>query len=181
MKKIVLVALLATGLMAASNENYFGLSVGNAKMSGSSSASGVINDWSTDGAQLTGTLGHYYGDSGRISAAYTYINHDAGVNKSDALSVAYDFILPLAENKFSLYAGPIVGYTRYEEADLDLSGYHYGAQAGAIVKIMDTIELEAGYRFLIETGSQKVIVLGVPVSVDADNVKMWYVGANLRF
>lgn len=181
MKKIVLIALLATGLMAASNENYFGLNIGNAKFSGSASVSGASADWDTDGTQYTAVLGHYYGDTGRVSAAYTYVKHEAGVSKSDALSVAYDFILPLAENKFSLYAGPVLGYTRYEETDLDLSGYHYGAQAGAIVKIMDTIELEAGYRFLIETGSQKVTVLGVPVSVDADNVKMWYVGANLRF
>lgn len=181
MKKIVFATLLATGLMAASNGNYFNLSAGSAKISGSKSDSGILSDWSTDGAQFTGTLGHYYGDTGRISAAYTYVAHNTGVNKNDSLSVAYDFILPFAENRFSLYAGPILGYTRYKEADLDLSGYHYGAQAGGIVKIMDKIEFEAGYRFLIESGNQKLIVLGLPVSVDADNLKMWYIGANFRF
>jgi hypothetical protein len=181
MKKIVLASLLATGLMAAGNENYFGINVGNAKMSFSASANGTAADGDTDGTQYTATLGHYYGNTGRISAAYTYVKHDAGVDNSDAISFAYDFILPIAENKFSLYAGPVIGYTRYKEPGLDLSGFHYGAQAGTIVKVMDNIELEAGYRFLLETGSDTIDVSGTSVKVDADNVKMWYVGANFRF
>ncbi len=181
MKKIVLASLLATGLMAAGNENYFGISAGNAKMSFSASANGISTDGDTDGTQYTAVLGHYYGNTGRISAAYTYVNHDGDVDKSDAISFAYDFILPLAENKFSLYAGPVVGYTRYEEPGLDLSGFHYGAQAGALVQIMDNIELEAGYRYLFETGSDSIDILGTSVKVEADDVKMWYVGANIRF
>lgn len=181
MKKIVLASLLATGLMAGSNENYFGISAGNAKMTFNASGSGVSVDGDTDGTQYTATLGHYYGNSGRISAAYTYVKHDAGVDTSDAISFAYDFILPIAQDKFSIYAGPVVGYTRYEEPGLDLSGFHYGAQAGAIVKIMDNIELEAGYRYLIETGNDSIDVSGINVKVEADDVKMWYVGANIRF
>ena len=176
MKKIVLATLLTTGLMAAGNENYFGISAGNAELTGNVESS----DFDTDGTQYTFVLGHYYGENARVSAAYTYVKHDSGVDKSDAISVAYDFILPLAENKFSLYAGPVVGYTRYEESsagiNLDLSGFHYGAQAGAIIKLMDKIELEAGYRFLLETGNDTVL----GVNVDADDVKMWYVGANIR-
>lgn len=177
MKKIVLVALIVSGLMAAGNKDYFGLSVGNAELSGSASMGGASSDWDTDGTQYTATLGHYYGDTGRVSAAYTYVKHEAEVDKSDVLSVAYDFILPLAENKFSLYAGPVLGYTRYEEAGLDLSGFHYGVQAGAIVKLVDNIEIEAGYRFLLQTGSDTVL----GDNVDADDVKMWYIGANIRF
>lgn len=76
-----------------------------------------------------------------------------------------------------MYAGPVLGYTRYEEAGLDLSGFHYGVQAGAIVKLVDNIEIEAGYRFLLQTGSDTVL----GDNVDADDVKMWYIGANIRF
>lgn len=177
MKKIGLVVLLASGLMAAGNENYFGISVGNAELSGTVAST----DFDTDGTQYTVALGHYYGDTSRVSAAYTYVKHEAGVDESDAFSVAYDFILPIADNKFSLYAGPVLGYTRYEESagglSLDLSGFHYGAQAGAIVRVMDNIEIEAGYRYLIETGSDTVL----GINVDADDLKMWYVGANIRF
>jgi opacity protein-like surface antigen len=169
MKKLVLVALLATGLMAASNEDYFGLSVGNAKLEASSS----LGNASTDGGQITATLGHYYNDTGRISASYSYIKREEGIKNSDVLSVAYDFILPLADNKIGLYAGPVVGYTLYKDDVVNFSGAHYGAEAGAIIRIADKLELDAGYRYLFETGSD--------LGVDLDNVKMWYVGANLRF
>jgi len=169
MKKIVLAGLLASGLMAAGNENYFGISVGNAELEASSSL-GTAN---TDGGQFTGTLGHYYGDTGRISASYSYIKRDQAVKSSDVLSFAYDFILPLADNKLGLFAGPVAGYTFYKDDIVDFSGFHYGAQAGGFVRIADKFEIEAGYRYLVETGSD--------LGVDLDNIKIWYVGGNLRF
>lgn len=169
MKKIVLASLLVTGLMAGGNQDYFGISAGNAELEASSS----LGNASTDGGQFTATLGHYYGDNGRISASYSYIKREQDVKNSDLLSFAYDFILPLADNKFSLYAGPVAGYTFYKDYVVDFSGFHYGAQAGAIVRLVDNIEVEAGYRYLVETGSD--------LGVDLDNVKMWYVGANIRF
>lgn len=166
MKTIVLAALLASSLMAASHEDYFGLSIGNAELEANTGGS-------TDGGQITATLGHYYGDTGRISASYSYIKRETAIKNSDVLSVAYDFILPLADNKFGLYAGPVVGYTLYKDNVVNFSGAHYGAEAGAIIRIADKLELDAGYRYLFETGSD--------LGVDLDNVKMWYVGANLRF
>jgi hypothetical protein len=181
MKKIALAVLLASGLMAAENADYFGISFGNAELGVEASALGVSADAETDGGQVSFALGHYYGDTARVWAAYTYVDTDEGVDEADAFSVGYDFVLPLAENKFSLYAGPVIGYTRYEEPGLDLSGFHYGAQAGAIVRLIDNIEFEAGYRYLKETGSETVNVLGTDVNIDADDLKIWYVGANLRF
>jgi hypothetical protein len=177
MKKIVLAALFASVLMASGNENYVGINFGSSELSGSINS----NDFGVDETHYTATLGHYYGDTSRISATYTYVKHATNVVKNDAISVAYDFIFPFAENKFSIYAGPILGYTRYQESsgtiDLDLSGFHYGAQVGAIVRFMDNIEIEAGYRYLIETGSDTLLAS----SVNADDIKMWYIGANYRF
>lgn len=169
MKKIVLASLLATGLMAAGHENYFGISAGNAELEASSS----LGNASTDDGQFTATLGHYYGNNGRISASYSYIKREQDVKSSDVVSFAYDFILPLADSKFNLFAGPVVGYTFYKDDIVDFSGLHYGAQAGAIARVTDKFEFEAGYRYLIETGSD--------LGFDFDNIKMWYVGANIRF
>jgi hypothetical protein len=169
MKKIVLASMLVSGLMAAGNENYFGISAGNAELEASSSWSNA----STDGGQFTATLGHYYGENGRISASYSYVKREQNVKNSDIFSFAYDFILPLANNKLGLYVGPVAGYTFYKDTIVNFSGFHYGAQAGAIAHIVDNIELEAGYRYLVQTGSD--------LGVDLDNVKMWYVGANIRF
>lgn len=177
MKKTVLATLLATSLMATSNENYFGISAGNAQLDVRINGT----DFNTDGTHFTASLGHYYGDTSRISATYTYVDKAAGVDANDAFSLAYDFILPIYENMFSCYAGPVVGYTRYKESSggtsLDLSGIHYGAQAGVIVRVVDNVEIETGYRYLIETGKDTF----PDVNIEADSVKVWYIGGNFRF
>lgn len=181
MKKIVVASLIATGLLASGNQDYVHLSVGNAKLTGTASALGVPVDFDTDGTQYTLGLGHYLNDTGRVYGTYTYIDREAGVDKADAFSIGYDFLLPVDAKTFSLYAGPVVGYTRYEEPGLDLSGFHYGAQIGGLIRITDNIEIDGGYRYVFETGSQDVSILGVNVNVEADDVKMWYIGANFRF
>jgi len=75
----------------------------------------------------------------------------------------------------------VIGYTRYKEEvagiKLDLSGMHYGGEAGVIVRVINNIEVEGGYRYLIETGNDTVL----GIKFDADTLKMWYVGVNFRF
>ena len=181
MKKFIFSVCLATGLMAAGNQNFVSLSAGNAKFDGKVSGLGTSVNVNGDDTHYTLGLGHYYDDSGRVYAVFSYVNPSSYVDYADSLSVGYDFILPVVANTFSLYAGPVVGYTWYKESDsgisIDLSGFHYGAQAGAIVKVAKNIEVEAGYRYLIETGSDTVL----GVDCDMDKVKMWYAGVNIRF
>ena len=180
MKKIVLAAMLATGLMAAGNEDYFGISAGQVSSNFTIKANTgfvVVGDTNSKDTAYNFTLGHYYGDNGRISATYTYINKESGIDTSDAITVGYDFMLPLAE-QLSIYAGPSVGSTRLKsDSGTNLSGLHYGAQAGGIVKVAKNFEIEAGYRYLLETGSQTV----VGGKIDLDNVGLWYIGGNIRF
>ena len=173
MKKILFAILFATGLIASSNTNYFGVYGGNARLSTSASTKNV----STNGGQITFALGHYYGNTSRVTASYTYINHDASVNNSDIFSLAYDFILPVpvAQHRFSLYAGPSIGYTRYDGNNYNFDGFDYGGEAGVIVHVVSRIELEAGYRYLVETGRD------TSSGIKLNRMQMWYIGANLRF
>ena len=180
MKKILLVALLAgCGLMASDNVPYIGFSVGNAELK----TSVGMGDFESkhDDTHYTATLGQYIGDNGRVSISYTYVDPTGNVENSDSASLAFDFILPVIDDTLALYVGPVVGYTRLEEESagvkLDLSGMHYGVQAGAIVRIIDNIEIEGGYRYLVEEGEDSI--LGVDMS--ADNLRMLYVGVNFRF
>ncbi len=180
MKKVFLATLLATaGLMGADNVGFIGVSVGNAELK--SSIGPTSHEARVDDTHYTATLGQYIGDNGRIALSYSYVEPTNNIKNSDAASLAFDFLVPVVDNTFMLYAGPVIGYTRYiEEAaalKLDLSGLHYGAEAGVIVRLVSTIELEAGYRYLIETGSDTV----VGINVDPDTLRMWYMGANLRF
>lgn len=179
MKKIVLAAVLASGLMGANSTPFVGVSVGNAELKSSIGPTGYESK--VDDTHYTATLGQYIGDNQRVSLSYSYVEPQNNVKNSDAVSLAFDFMVPIVENTVSLYAGPVVGYTRFEEEvagiKLDLSGLHYGGQAGAIVRIVDNIEVEGGYRYLIETGDDTVL----GINVDADTLRMWYVGANFRF
>jgi len=180
MKKIFLATLLATGaVMGADNVPFIGVSVGNAELKSNIGIVGYeskVND-----TQYTATLGQYVGTNGRIALSYSYVEPQHNVKNSDAVSLAFDFLIPLVDNTVSLYAGPVIGYTRYEEEaaglKLDLSGMHYGGEVGAIVRIVNNIEIEGGYRYLIETGNDTVL----GIKVDADTLKMWYVGVNFRF
>jgi opacity protein-like surface antigen len=180
MKKILLVALLAgCGLMASTNVPYVGLSVGNAELK---TNVGIGNFESKhDDTHYTGTIGQYLNENHRVSLSYTYVEPTGNVQNSDSASLAYDFIGPIIDKTFAVYMGPVIGYTRLEEESygmkLDLSGMHYGVQAGAIIRIIDNIEIDGGYRYLIEKGEDTVLGVGV----DADNLSMWYVGVNFRF
>lgn len=180
MKKIVLATLLAaSGLMAADNVPFIGVSVGNAELKANIGPTNY--QAKVDDTHYTASLGQYIGDNGRIALSYSYVEPKNNVKDSDAASLAYDFVLPVVDNAVMLYAGPVIGYTRYiEEAagiKLDLSGLHYGGEAGVIVRLVNFVELEAGYRYFIETGSDTV----AGIKVEADTLKMWYLGANLRF
>lgn len=180
MKKIVLVALLAgCGLMAADNVPYIGVSVGNVALK--TSVGTVDFESKNDATHYTGTLGQYVGDNGRIALSYTYVEPTGNVQNKDGVSLAYDFIIPVIDNTLLLYAGPVIGYTRFEAeaagVNLNLSGLHYGAQGGAILRIIKIVELEAGYRYLVETGKDSVLGVGV----SADSIRMWYMGVNIRF
>jgi hypothetical protein len=179
MNKIILATILCSSLMGAENVPFIGVSVGNAELKSNVNLSGYESK--LDDTHYTATLGQYIDEFGRVSLSYTYVEPTHNVKNSDGASVAFDLILPMIDNAFFVYAGPVVGYSRFEEEaagiKLDLSGLHYGGQAGGIVRVMNNIEIEGGYRYLIETGSDTLL----GVNVDADTLKMWYIGANFRF
>lgn len=181
MKKIVLASLLATGLMAAGNNDYVGISFGKVRSDFSVTTNpGYVYVGNTDftDSAYNLTLGHYYGENGRVSATFTYVDADASTDRSNGLTFSYDFILPVADNKLAFFAGPSVGYTwlKYNNG-ANYSGIHYGAEVGAIVRLVENVEIEGGYRYLFETGDETF----AGGTIDLDNVSMWYIGANFRF
>ena len=180
MKKIVLMALLVScGLMGAEHVTYVGVSVGNTELE--TSAVGGNFESKHDDTHFTATVGQYVGDYGRVSLSYTYLEPTGNIQQSDGASLAYDVVVPALNDTFFLYAGPVIGYSRLEGessgVELDLSGMHYGVQAGVIVSIIEHLEIEGGFRYLVLTGEDNVLGLGV----SADNLNIWHVGANFRF
>lgn len=169
MKKIVFLAVISASLCASQNSDYVGVGVGQSWLKIDNSVKKVTNS----GLSGTFVLGHKYGDYGRFYASGTYISSSENVDNSALFSVVYDFMLPVVDNVFSLYAGPNVGYTMYTEGNVDLSGVHYGAEVGAVVDITKRVELEAGYRYLKETGTDG--------SMQATSLQSAYFQLNISF
>jgi len=186
MKKTLFTSLLlSTILFAEQNSDYIGLSIGNAQINGKVSAGTISQTVNSDDTHYSFAMGHYYGKKGRIYASFNFVPPKDSVDVSNAFSFGYDFLLPIGESNFSLFAGPVLGYTWYESSapdiSIDLSGFHYGAQAGAIAHVSDTIDVEAGYRYLLQTATEKMIINNVALEIESQNLKLWYIGVNFRF
>ena len=152
MKKLLTMALVVGSLSAANNSEYIGLGVGSSEFTVD-----AVNTITNSGMHGTIVLGKNYGDYGRFYASGTYINSSDSVDTAGVYSLTYDFMFPVIDDVFSLYTGPVAGYTTYSEKTIDLSGTHYGAEVGATVDLDETFELELGYRYLVENGEEGVV------------------------
>ncbi len=77
---------------------------------------------------------------------YDSSDDDQNVEKG-YLMVDYFFLKD--ENKFRPFIGVNVGYMNYESTLVEESGFLYGAQAGFVVNVMETIDLDLSYRYLL--------------------------------
>ncbi len=51
------------------------------------------------------------------------------------------------QNRFRPFIGLNVGYMNYESTDVEENGFLYGAQAGFVINVMETIDLDLSYRY----------------------------------
>ena len=165
MKKILTMALVVSSLSAAGNSEYIGLGIGSSKF--------TVDKSTNTGTHGSLVLGKKYGDYGRFYATGTYIDSSGSVDAVGVYSLAYDFMFPVVDDVFSLYMGPVAGYTTYREKTIDLSGAHYGAEAGVTVDLGEIFELEIGYRYLVENGEDG--------SVSAKSMQQAYFQVNVFF
>lgn len=167
MKKIVLLTLLTLGLFAS--DDYIGIGGGYSNFN----VTNQNTDLQNNGAFATLTLGHTYGDYGKFYASGSYINSSNSAVTWGVVSLAYDFMFPIVDDMFSLYVGPVAGYTAYTENSIDLSGFSFGGEAGATFNATETVQIEAGYRFLSHTVSS--------ANITAKNMQMFYLQVNFFF
>jgi len=167
MKKIVLFIVLTFQLFAY--DDYIGLGAGYTQFNVATSTGDIDNS----GASFTLDLGHKYGNYGRFHANGTYVTHDNDIYSAGSFSVGYDFLVPIFDNTFELYAGPVMGYTAYKERDFSLSGLHYGGEVGVLFEMTNNLELEVGYNFLSQDKSTDTHT--------AKNTQTGYVQVNLFF
>ena len=153
MKKIILLLSLIASVFAAQSGSYMGFGAGYSHLK----VDDTLNkNRESAGAIGSFTLGNRYGKYGRIYVMGMYKAGSNGYEDAGSISLAYDFLIPITEESFSLYAGFVGGYTGYNSNGLDLSGAHYGLEGGAIWNFAEDMELEVGLRALKESGSESL-------------------------
>jgi len=182
-KSLIVASLLLVGgsaLVAAEGSGWYtGIEAGNTKMDFSMSALGVSSSGDTDGSSATLKVGYYFDANQRASTWYHKIKKADGVDKAEAYGLNYDYLF--GTSAFKPFLGAVVGYQSYKEAELKLNGLVYGAQAGLNYAMTSNLSAEIGYRYLISNADDNIVVLGIPVKVEADKIKTWYVGLNYKF
>ena len=174
MKKLLLILVLFSSAFAAQNGSYIGVGVGYSSVE-AESLNG--DNGKSDGVSGALALGYKYNENGRIYAVGTYKDASNGYESLNALSLAYDFMVPLHE-MLSLYVGFVGGYSNYTSNDIADGGAHYGAEAGAVLSLSKTVEVEVGYRYLKEDTDK--ITLNAPLYT-AKNSQMATVEFNFYF
>ena len=177
MKKIITLGLLTISLMASQNNDYVSLSGGVSQLSTIQTTTNSFQRNSSDGAAMTLTFGHKY-ESGRFNASYTFVNHDTiTVKEVSAFNFAYDFTFPISTSGVVLFAGPVIGYSWYEDTSVNLDGMHYGAEFGTFYDITENFSVELGYKYFKETASKE----GTSSKVEYDDLQTLYLGINYYF
>ena len=124
----------------------------------------------------------------RLYGAFNYADFDE--NDFYTLVASADYLLPIY-HKISLFAGASAGISFIDvddstdiiNLDNDVQSYAVGGQLGAIYKLDETYELEAGYRFLSTDLEFRARFPGGTDEIRAtsDSVNEVYIGFNGYF
>ncbi len=183
MKKIILVALMASKLLVADTGVYVGIDGGVTwAVSKTSIPSLNFNESEkSHGSAETFKVGYYLNKNNRINGFYHKINGtDANV-----YGAGYDYLF--GDTSFKPFLGAIVGYSRFrDDGDnltpaTDIRGNIFGFQAGINYTINENISLEAGARYLKSFAIQTINDEGTDVTFKVDPMHNLFIGANYNF
>ena len=152
-KKIVMVLLctaLGSSLYAenmSTGKGFMGLEVGYATVQGD--VAGLLPELDREGDAVEyGLRLGAQTDEWRTILAFDYYDdsdNDQNVEKG-YLMVDY-FLLQGSESAFKPFIGLNVGYANYESTLVEDNGFLYGGQAGVVVSVMESIDLDLSYRY----------------------------------
>ena len=156
-KKIVMVLLstvLGSSLYAenvSTAQGFIGLEVGYATVQGDVGGFFPELDREGDGVEYGIRLGAQT-DEWRTILAFDYYDdsdNDQNVEKG-YLMVDY-FLFQDSESAFKPFIGLNVGYANYESTLVEDNGFLYGGQAGVVVNVAESIDLDLSYRYSLSS------------------------------
>ena len=159
-KKIAIAALctvLGTSLYArdiSSGDKFIGLEVSAMQVQGDTG--GILGE--KDHKETGVEWGLRVGAQTEQWRSMIVLNYfDEADQNTEKLMVTVDyFFLDSAKEQsyFKPYLGVNAGYMNYESTGVDESGFLYGAQAGFVVEVMETIDIDLGYRYSLSSAEE---------------------------
>lgn len=100
-------------------------------------------------------------DEWRATFAFDYFNSDGDDQSAEKafLMVDYFFLNDVSGMDIKPFVGGNIGYINYESTLVESSDFAYGGQAGIVVGVGDSVDLDLSYRYSISL-SDKVNDLG---------------------
>ncbi len=173
MKKTV-AALLIGGIMGGNtlsarddvsqSQPFIGLELGYATVQGDVGIDGVyadpnniIRDYKGSDLEYGIRIGAQK-EEWRVMLSFNYFDSNDDGKKQNyekgLASIDY-FFLNGKSNTVKPFIGGNMGYVNYEsDNNIDMSGFIYGAQAGMVISITDTIDLDLMYRYSLSNATQ---------------------------
>jgi len=168
MTTVLLCTLLGNTLYAGDDidqsKPFIGLELGYATVQGSAyNESGVFPVYEPDYEGSDIEYGIRIGaqrEEWRTTLSFNYFDSDKDDRKQNyekvLASLDYFFLYSSQEkSQFQPFLGINLGYVNYESTqDIDMDGFIYGAQAGVLFHVTDTIDIDLLYRYSLSSATQ---------------------------
>ncbi|WP_295418393.1 hypothetical protein [Sulfurovum sp.] len=161
MVKKIAMALVYTALGSSlyagtisEGEKFIGLEVGATEVQGD--VGGVLGelDHKENGVEFGLRVGAQT-EQWRSMVLLNYFDKDDQNTEKLMVTVDYFFLNSTEEqNYFKPYLGANAGYMNYESTNVDENGFLYGAQAGFVVEVMESMDIDIGYRYSLSTADK---------------------------
>lgn len=176
MKKLALLVVFASGLIAAETGWYVGMDAYRTRTNITVTNAAISEKQNLTRSSQTYKGGYYVSRNGRANLYYQHSNTFEN-SKGHLYGIGYDYLIGNYDLK--PYLGVLLGYSKYTQPDLTMEGSFVGANMGLNYAIGENFSIEGGYRYMRSNASGNFTTSGSKAKVDA--LKNWYLGANYKF
>jgi opacity protein-like surface antigen len=176
MKKLILLVVFASGLMAGDSGWYIGIDAYKTRSDITVSNGVATEQQNMARNSKTFKAGYYVNKQGRANIFYQR-SDTMSDTKGYLCGIGYDYLI--GNYPLKPYLGVLVGHSKYSQPDLMMDGNFIGVNMGLNYAFGNNFSVEGGYRYMHSNASGTFTASSSNAKVDS--LKNWYLGANYKF
>ncbi|HEX5329214.1 hypothetical protein, partial [Sulfuricurvum sp.] len=145
MKKLLLIVVFSSGLLAAEKGWYIGIDGYKTRSNITVSNPILMEKQNLTRNSKTLKIGYFISRGGRANIYYQR-NDSMDDTKGYLYGAGYDYLI--GSYALKPYFGILLGYSKYSQPDLTIDGGFVGANLGLNYALSENFSLEAGYRYI---------------------------------